>query len=105
MNSTDLTLVHHGHPTPPAHRSPDRRNLDVVGTMDYVNNHSQAYLSKLPTLQHLLAKAPILTWFFVSDTLDPTTATSSPYAVCPVDCILVPGIDPFGGRKEFVKKR
>ena len=103
MNSTDLTVVHHGHPTPPAHRSPDRRNLDVVGTMDYLNNHGQAYLSKLPTVQHL-AKAPILTWYFVSDTLDPTTATSGPYAVCPVDCILVPGIDPFGGRKRVREK-
>ena len=96
---------------------PDHQNLDVVGPMDYLNNHSQAYLAKIPTVQHLLAKATILTWYFVSDTLDPITATSGPkqlpthtYATCPpVDCILVPGIDPLSslseGCTEFVKKK
>jgi hypothetical protein len=29
---------------------PDHQNLNIVGAMDYLNNHSQAYLSKLPTL-------------------------------------------------------
>ncbi|EDR05113.1 uncharacterized protein LACBIDRAFT_294865 [Laccaria bicolor S238N-H82] len=95
---------------------PDHQNLDAVGTMDYLNSHSQAYLANFPTVQHLVPKAPILTWYFVSDTLDPITATSGPkqlpthtYATCPpVDCILVPGIDPFlplsEGCTEFLKK-
>ncbi|EDR05608.1 uncharacterized protein LACBIDRAFT_329649 [Laccaria bicolor S238N-H82] len=57
---------------------PDHQNLDAVGTMDYLNSHSQAYLANFPTVQHLGPKAPILTWYFVSDALDPVTATSGP---------------------------
>ena len=86
--------------------------------MDYLNSRGEAYLAKIATVQHLITKAPILTWYFVSDTLDPVTATSGleqlpthTYATCPhVDCILVRGIDPLStslsdGCSEFVKKK
>ena len=87
----------------------DHQNLDVVGTMDYLDNHREAYLAKIPTVQHLLGKAPILTWYFVSDTLYPITATSGPqrlpvhtHATCPpVDCILVPEIDPLSSLSMY----
>ena len=46
----------------------DHQNLDVVGTMDYLTNHREAYLAKKPTVQHLLAKVTTLTWYFASDT-------------------------------------
>ncbi|KIK04980.1 hypothetical protein K443DRAFT_4169 [Laccaria amethystina LaAM-08-1] len=67
---------------------PDDQNLDVVGTMDYLNNHSQAYLAKFPAVQHLLAKAPILTWYFVSDNLDPINGQLGPVRSMP--CGLYP---------------
>ncbi|KIJ97002.1 hypothetical protein K443DRAFT_10190 [Laccaria amethystina LaAM-08-1] len=70
---------------------PDHQNLNVIGTTGYLNDHSQDFLSKFPTVQR------ILTWYFIPDTLDPITATSGPKQL--------PTHTLSEGCTEFVKKR
>ncbi|EDR05719.1 uncharacterized protein LACBIDRAFT_236989 [Laccaria bicolor S238N-H82] len=76
--------------------------LDAAGPVDYLNDHSQARLRGRGADPALVAKAPILTWYYVASTLDPIPASSGPkqppthtFATCPrVDYVLMPGNSP-----------
>lgn len=78
---------------------PDYQWLDAAGPIDYLNNHSQARLTAMNSDPKLVAKAPILTWYYVASTLDPVPASSGPketpthtFETCPpVNYVLMPG--------------
>jgi transcriptional regulator GlxA family with amidase domain len=73
--------------------------LDAVGPVDFINNHSQFYVSALGLDEATVAKAPRIEWHYISHDLMPVQATSGPaglptktYADCPaLDYLLVPG--------------
>ncbi|KAJ3560002.1 hypothetical protein NP233_g11114 [Leucocoprinus birnbaumii] len=76
--------------------------LDAVGPVDYLNNHSKGYLKSL-NLPELEAKAPVMKWYHIAETLEPVQASSGP-ALIPthtfsnppehLDYLIVPGPDP-----------
>ncbi|KAF9527702.1 class I glutamine amidotransferase-like protein [Crepidotus variabilis] len=86
---------------------PGFQNIDAVGSVDWINSHSQDFLKalNLPSLlpAQLIAKAPIMKWHYISHSLEPVQASSGPlqtptttYAKCPkLDYLIVPGPDPF----------
>lgn len=76
--------------------------LDSAGAVDYLNNHSQAYMKFCGLSDDIIAKGPILKWYYISSDFNPIQPTSGPpqhpthtYADCPhIDYLIVPGPDP-----------
>lgn len=80
---------------------PNYQWLDAAGPVDYINNHSQAYLKFCQDDGKTVAKAPIIVWHYISSDLELVHTTSGPpgyptctYADCPeIDYLIVPGPD------------
>jgi len=92
--------------------------LDAAGSVDYLNNHSQAILKKVKFIpKAVLDKAPIMVWHYISSDLTPVDATTGPlqtpsctYADCPpLNYLFVPGRNPAiplpEGCAEFLRER
>ncbi|KAF6744068.1 ThiJ/PfpI [Ephemerocybe angulata] len=76
--------------------------LDLVGPVDYIQTHSQKFLSDVAP-PALVAKAPNITWHYVSESNDfsPIVATSGPPQIATttfekvpkLDYLIIPGAD------------
>jgi transcriptional regulator GlxA family with amidase domain len=94
---------------------PEYQWLDAAGPVDYINNQSHNMISRLG-IPHLVDKAPVMNWHYISQDLTPVSATSGPaqtpsctYDTCPkLDYLIVPGPDPFAplpeGCGDFLRK-
>jgi len=91
--------------------------VDASGPVDYLNSHSQSYLSMLPLPQSIMDRVPFMHWHCISSDLTPMRGRSGPvqiptctYEDCPpLDYIVVPGPNPNQSTPaifaKFIKER